>query len=173
MGEQSKGKFGWGNLILGILLIITALIAFRNPLSDILALTIIFGIMAILSGIWLIVNNDGGNKVFRIIIGILDVLIGIVLLFNLRIGALAVPFVFAIWFIAGSVYRLCNLGKVKKLLGNGYFWFSLVLNVLCVIAGIMLLFNPLASVFTISFLVGFYFMMVGIESIMYAFNRNS
>ncbi len=171
-GQSTKKSFGWGYLILGILLIITAIIAFRNPFSDVLALTMLFGIMAILSGIWFIVNNDGGNKVFRIIMGILDILIGIVLLFNLWAGAWAMPYVFAIWFIASSIYHIVLMVSMRQAYGNGYFWFLLIINILCIIAGVMLLFNPMASILTMSFILGFYFMLAGIESIVYAFTRN-
>ncbi|MEM5199565.1 DUF308 domain-containing protein, partial [Enterococcus faecium] len=42
-------------------------------------------------------------------------------------------------------------------------------DVLGIILGVMLLFNPLSSALTLSFLVGFYFMMFGISNIVYAF----
>ncbi|QQO08984.1 HdeD family acid-resistance protein [Breznakiella homolactica] len=165
--STEKRSFHWGYLILGILLIITAFIAFRNPVSDILAITVVFGIMAVASGIWMIVysNKQAGN----IVIGILDIIIGIILLFNIGAGVLAIPYVFAIWFILDSVFRLVNI-KYAKLIGKGYFWFSLIVNILCILAGIALLFNPIASILTISFLLGFYFVLAGIGYIVYAFN---
>ncbi len=170
MEAQSRKHFGWGYLILGILLVITSLIAFRDPFSDILALAVLFGIMAILSGSWLFVNNDGGHTVLRIIAGVLDILIGIALLINPWAGALAMPVLFAVWFIVSSMYGITRLVRVKQNYGTGHFWFALVINILCVIAGVLLLFHPFVSLLTISFLAGFYFMMAGFEAIVYAFS---
>ncbi|HFQ4031618.1 TPA: DUF308 domain-containing protein, partial [Enterococcus faecium] len=38
-----------------------------------------------------------------------------------------------------------------------------------ILLGIFLLFNPISSALTLSFLVGFYFMLFGITHIVYAF----
>ncbi|RAX28978.1 UNVERIFIED_CONTAM: hypothetical protein DQE83_29000, partial [Escherichia coli] len=38
-----------------------------------------------------------------------------------------------------------------------------------VVLGCILLFNPISSALTLSFLVGFYFMLFGIKHIVYAF----
>lgn len=170
METQSRKHFGWGYLILGILLVISSLIAFRNPFSDILTLAVLFGIVAILSGIWLFVNNDGGHRVLKVIAGVLDILIGMALLIHPWAAALAMPVLFAIWFILSSVYGIARLICVKQHYGTGHFWFAVIINILCVITGGFLLFDPLASLFTISFLAGFYFMMAGFESIVYAFS---
>ncbi|QQO08983.1 HdeD family acid-resistance protein [Breznakiella homolactica] len=171
MNEKTKpAKLKWGYLLLGILLCVTALIAFRNPLSDIFSITILFGITAVLSGIWFIISNEG--RTIQVIMGLIDILLGFLLLFNIPRGAIAVPFVFALWFILESVFRLSKL-KYAKMVGTGFFWLSLVINILCILAGIALLFNPVATVITISFILGFYFMLAGVESIVYAFSRDT
>ncbi|RTK78176.1 DUF308 domain-containing protein, partial [Enterococcus faecalis] len=46
---------------------------------------------------------------------------------------------------------------------------ALTLRSLKLMLKTMLLFNPLSSALTLSFLVGFYFMMFGISNIVYAF----
>ena len=43
------------------------------------------------------------------------------------------------------------------------------MNVLGLILGIMMLFNPIVSALTISFLVGFYFLTAGIDFIVTSF----
>ncbi|ULQ59633.1 DUF308 domain-containing protein [Brucepastera parasyntrophica] len=167
MGDsESKRKFGWGSFIVGILYIIVALIAFRNPLADMLAITMIFGIMAIVSGIVLIINRNG--TIYRIVLGVINIIFGIIFLFNLGLTASVLPYVFAVWFIAYAIANLFNL-KYVRMMGKGYFWLSLIINILCIIVGIMLLFNPISSALTIAFLAGFYFLATGIEAIVYAF----
>ena len=110
-----------------------------------------------------------GYKAYApIILGIIDILIGVYLLFNLNIGVAVLPFVFAIWFLFDSIFGLFTLDFAKRV-STGYFWFTLIVDVLGIILGVMLLFNPLSSALTLSFLVGFYFMMFGISNIVYAF----
>ncbi len=89
-------------------------------------------------------------------------------LFNIGAGVVALPFVFAVWFIADSVFALLAADLAKGV-SNGYYWFTVIVNILGIILGIMLLFNPISSALTLSFLVGFYFMLFGITHIVYAF----
>ncbi|HAP7645602.1 TPA: hypothetical protein IVV33_002984, partial [Enterococcus faecium] len=49
------------------------------------------------------------------------------------------------------------------------YWFTIIVNILGILLGIFLLFNPISSALTLSFLVGFYFMLFGITHIVYAF----
>ncbi|MCD1024403.1 HdeD family acid-resistance protein [Enterococcus sp. SMC-9] len=171
---MEKRSFDWGSLILGILFIIVSLMSFRDPVGNLVAIVIVFGVLAILKGIFEIFLRNrfkdltGYKAKMPILVGALDILIGIFLLWNMQASILALPFVFAIWFIVDSIFGLFGLEAARKL-NNGYFWFSLIVNILGVIVGFMLLFNPVSSALTLSFLVGFYFMMWGITHILVAF----
>lgn len=172
--KRHKHNMDWGSLLLGILLIIAALIAFKNPASNLLAIVVIFAILAIVKGVVEIcirnrMKNLTGIKVYvPIIIGILDIIVGVYLLFNLDVGLVTLPYIFAVWFILDSFFGLLVLDFAKAI-STGYFWFSLILNILGIIIGFMLMVNPITSALTLSFLVGFYFMLVGILNIVYAF----
>lgn len=164
---ERKG-FGWGYLIVGILFILVSLVAFRNPVGDLFAIAIIFGGMAIVNGVWLVTQRHGSTTI--LLVGILEILIGLLLLFNLGVTAQAIAYVFAIWFILNSVSNLFLL-KYFKSLGNGYYWLMLILNVLGIIAGVAMLFEPLISVITLAFIVGFYFMLIGVANLILAFSN--
>lgn len=174
MNERNKKGIDWGSLILGILFVITALVSFQDPTGNLLAIVMFFAIFAILKGVFEIfarnkVKELTGYKAYMpIIIGVIDILIGLYLLFNLNIGIVALPFVFAIWFIMDSIFGLFTL-DLAKTVSSGYFWFSLIVDILGIVVGIILLMNPLSSALTLSFLVGFYFMIFGITNIIYAF----
>ena len=103
-----------------------------------------------------------------LVIGIIDILVGIFFLFNIGAGVVALPFVFAIWFIADSILALFTADLAKGY-STGYYWFTVIINILGVVLGCILLFNPISSALTLSFLVGFYFMIFGINHIVYAF----
>lgn len=174
MEQRQHHGMDWGSLVLGILFVLTALISFQNPAGNLIAIVMVFAIFAIIKGIFeIFVRNRmkelPGYKAYApIILGIIDILIGVYLLFNLNIGVAVLPFVFAIWFLFDSIFGLFTLDFAKRV-STGYFWFTLIVDVLGIILGVMLLFNPLSSALTLSFLVGFYFMMFGISNIVYAF----
>ncbi|MBV7390705.1 MULTISPECIES: HdeD family acid-resistance protein [Enterococcus] len=170
----NQRKFNWGEFLLGILFILTSLMVFKNPLSSLLAIVFLFAISAILEGIFQIglrrrlARFTGQKATWLLVLGIIDVILGIFLLFNTTAGIIALPYVFAAWFIIDSLGELLMAGAVKEM-STGYYWFKIIINILGVVLGFMLLFNAAASALTISFLVGFYFMISGIDFLIAAF----
>lgn len=166
--NKEKEGFGWGNLIIGIIFMITALIAFQNPLVDLIALSIVFGTTAIIEGIFSIVNRNG--SIFRVLIGFLSITVGTVLLFNLGVTASIMPYVFAGWFVITSIGNLFII-NVMPFYNKSVYWFALLMNILGIIIGFMLIFNPLASALTLTFLVGTFFIFSGLSYIVLAFKN--
>lgn len=172
MGKRRK--VDWGSLILGILFVIVSLLSFQDPVGNLVSIVIVFAVFAFLKGIFeLFVRNrvkelTGYKGKMPLLIGIIDILIGIFFLFNIGAGVVALPYVFAIWFIMDSVLALFTADLAKGL-SEGYYWFTIIVSILGILLGIILLFNPLSSALTLSFLVGFYFMLFGITHIVYAF----
>ncbi|MDR0920821.1 MAG: DUF308 domain-containing protein [Lactobacillales bacterium] len=167
-------KFNWAYFILGLLFIFVALMAFQDPASDLVAVVLFFSVLAILKGIFeLFVRSKvkeytGAKSTSLIILGILDLVFGIFLLFNMQAGLVALPYIFAVWFIIDSIWELFISGSFKEI-SKGYYWFMIVINILGIIIGLCLLFNPLTSALTLAFLVGCYFMVSGICYLIAAF----
>ena len=164
---EHKG-FSWSFFLWGILFIVIALIAFRDPLGNIAALTTLFGIMAILGGVWFLTHRFGSN--FRLLIGVLEILIGVYLIVNPTGGAEVIAMVFALWFILDSVSNLFALNYYRTF-GEGYYRFMLVVNIIGVLVGAVLFLQPAIVMFTLSFLIGFYFLLAGISYILLAFSN--
>lgn len=171
---EKKSTFNWSYLIIGILFICASLIAFRNPGDSLVAIVYIFAISAICKGIFelffrrKIHDYTSHKSTALIVLGIFDVCVGIFFFINTTTGLLALPYAFAIWFIVDSFMSLLS-SDVFKLKGNGYYWFNLFLSIIGLVVGFMLLFNPLTSALTLSFLAGFYLMVAGIAFIVDAF----
>lgn len=171
---ETKSTFNWSYLLIGILFIFTSLVSFRNPGSSLVAIVYIFAISAICKGIFelffrrKIHNYTSHKSTALIVLGIFDICIGVFLFVNVNTGLVALPFIFAIWFIADSFMSLIS-SDIFKLRGQGYYWFNIILSIIGLIAGFMLLFNPITSALTLSFLVGFYLMIAGISFIINAF----
>ncbi|WP_396139247.1 HdeD family acid-resistance protein [Enterococcus asini] len=176
MEMGTKKSFDWGSLLLGVLFVITAVMSFRRPLANLLTIVMVYAIFSFIKGIYEIFFRSrleeltGYQGKLPIVLGVIDIIIGIFLLFNTGAGVIALPFIFAIWFIIDSVFNLFNLEAARKF-KTWYFWFSLIINVLGVILGIYLFLNPLSSALTLSFLIGCYFMMFGIKHIIFAFSK--
>ncbi|MBF8807084.1 MAG: DUF308 domain-containing protein [Enterococcus lacertideformus] len=171
---KERKNLDWGSLLLGILFVLVSLMSFQDPVGNLVAIVFVFAIFAFLKGVFeLFVRNrmkelTGYKGKMPLIIGIIDILVGIFFLFNIGAGVVALPFVFAIWFIADSILGLFTADLAKGI-SAGHYWFTVIINILGILLGIMLLFNPISSALTLSFLVGFYFMIFGINHIVYAF----
>ena len=168
----TERKFRAKYFIIGLLFTGISIIAFQNPADDIAALVLFASILTIGKGLFGLFarnqNTEIKNKSAHMLISIIDLLIGIFFLFHLALGMVVSPFVFAIWFICDSVGHLANK-DVAKQISESYYWFSLVINILGIIIGIMLFFNPLVSALTLAFLVGFYLLLAGINYLIAAF----
>ncbi|MBP1047054.1 DUF308 domain-containing protein [Enterococcus sp. BWM-S5] len=173
--DRKASGLDWGSLLIGILFVIISLMSFQDPAGNLLAIVMIFAVFAIIKGVFeIFVRNrlkelTGYKSYMPLVLGAIDIILGIYLLLNLQIGVSVLPYVFAIWFILDSFFNLFTL-DLAKAFHTGYYWFSLIVDVLGIILGFVLLFNPLSSALTLSFLVGFYFMMFGITYIVYAFH---
>ena len=52
--------------------------------------------------------------------------------------------------------------------GSAAFWFSLVLNILGLVLGILLLANPVLSILSSGWIIGAYLIALGMDSLFYA-----
>ena len=101
---------------------------------------------------------------------IAEILVGIILLFRLDEGIIALAYVFALWFIMDSVRNLFLLGSTRAV-SVPLYWFSMIVNIIGIFVGFSLFFDPIVSLMTISFLVGFYLLTNGIIHIVGAFSN--
>lgn len=171
---REEKEFDWLSLIEGILFILLSLLAFRNPNTSLRIIVVLFALVAIVNGIFSIMTRNrikdwiGYHGTIFLVLGILEIIVGIILMFNTNAGLVALSYIFSFWFLTDSVRNLFLLDGVR-LISKGYYWFSLILNVLGLFIGISLFFDPIVSLLTLSFLIGFYFMIIGIFYIIRAF----
>lgn len=166
-----RSSYGWIELILGILLIILGIFTAGQPAGTLLGFVYVYAIVAIIAGIADIViffrlrGRTGINTWITLVTGIISIICGVLLLVYPGAGAWALSFLFPIWFIVHCVSRLVNLGYVRETAGNGMYWFTLIFNVIGIILGIVLIFMPSAAALTLSFLITFYLIFVGVSSV--------
>ena len=60
---------------------------------------------------------------------------------------------------------------MRRFAGNGFYYLSLVINILGLVIGFLMILQPVISVLTFGYLIGFYLIMLGVDSIALAVSR--
>ncbi|MDT7015023.1 hypothetical protein DA798_10730 [Lactobacillus sp. PFC-70] len=175
--NRTRWGFDWGEFILGILFLVAAYGLFRSPKIGLTGLAIIFAVMALLSGLTTIAGYSKLREVtgvranFALALGILDILIAVVFFFDMNSAIVTLGYLFALWFILDSLERLIVANHLRRF-GGGYFWVSMVLDILTLVVGILLFVHPVLAALSLNGLVAIFFMIFGLNAIWIAFARS-
>ena len=160
---QDSGKLNWSSLIIGTLLLIIAVIIFSNPVQNFYTLTWLIGLLIMIGGVIQLLFRRtakklvGVNTKLILINGIIDLIFGILVVFNVGASSVFFVFMFAFWFIFSSVIGLFTISQQHQLRG-----LSIIVNILGIILGIVLLFNPMMGMIFVSTLIAFTFAILGV-----------
>ena len=174
---RKRSGFGWVEFLIGILMIGLGIFTFVRPLGAITGFVILYGFIAIVSGICDIVfyikteRYTGFGPIVALIAGILGVMAGIMLLVSPSAGRWVMALLFPVWFIAHCISHLAHLNVIRAAAGKFCYYFSLVANILGLVLGILMLFQPVVSLLSVGFIIGFYLIMLGVDSIVLAFSK--
>lgn len=174
---RRRSGFGWFEFIVGILLIILGVFTFVKPGSVLTGVVIIYGILAVITGILDIVfymkmeQHIGFGPTVSLISGILSVMAGMMLFVYPNAGKWILALLLPLWFIAHCISRLSHLNVVRLTAGRFYYYFSMVMNILGLILGFLMLFQPAVSLFSFGMIIGIYLILLGVDSIMMALSN--
>lgn len=173
---RHRSGFGWLEFIAGILLILLGGFTFFCPSRALGGLVALYGIIAVIVGIGdilLYIRMErfvGFGPIVALISGILSVMSGFMLLVYPRAGELVLSLLFPIWFIAHCISRLSHLNLLRLRAGNAVYWITLVLNIAGLLLGILMLVDPVLSLFSSAMVVSLYLILLGVDSISLAFS---
>lgn len=168
---MKRSTLGWVEIILGLLMIALGIYTMMNPTTALVAIVIVYAIVAIITGIadfviyYRLEKRGGFGSAMMIISGILNIIVGILLLFNIGAGAWTLSILFPIWFIIHCIARLANIDFVKTFGSRFEYWVLMIANIIGVVLGIMLLFNPFASAVSLVYFVAAYLVVEGVSSL--------
>lgn len=168
---KNRRALGILDLILGILLFLAGLYALRHPLTALAGVVVFYGILAVATGIVDIVfyarmeQRTGFGPVTALIAGIFSIFTGILLLLRPGAGGLSLAILFPIWFIAHCISELARLPLLRWNGGRVAYWFSLVINILGLLLGLLMLVSPALSLFSLPWMAGLYLLLLGVNSI--------
>ena len=86
-------------------------------------------------------------------------------------GKWVLSLLFPIWFIAHCLSRLSHLNTIRFIAGNFVYWFTMIVNIIGLVLGIVMIFSPNISVAAVAYIVGAYLVLFGIDCIILAFSR--
>ncbi|MFV0529561.1 MAG: HdeD family acid-resistance protein [Lachnospiraceae bacterium] len=175
---MSKKGIDFIELIEGIIFIIISILAFANPTGILGTMVFVFSIAMVIRGIsvisrYVLIRRElGYSSVIHLIAGIFDIGLGILLVFNINVGVVALAVLFPIWFITDCIMNLVYL-ELWNSENKGWYWLTIILNILGIMAGALLLFNPLSSAATLAYIVAIYMLLIGIQCIILSISRYS
>lgn len=178
--NRRNGSFGWSEFIIGVILLVIGILTFAQPEGALTGVIIAYGAVVILMGVDDILvyirlaRFTGFGSMLSLFSGIMSVMCGVMIIANPRVGKWALAVLLPVWFIAHCITGLTHTGFIR-LIGNPfYYYFSLILNIIGLILGIMMLMNPILSFLTIrttTYMAALYMILFGVESIVGAFAR--
>ncbi|MEY8662547.1 DUF308 domain-containing protein [Ligilactobacillus faecis] len=172
--QTAKRGFDWFSLVVGIILVIAGIASFMRPDATLKFVSICLGIGLLVKGIYELwfrqgINNWFGEKSgWLLFMGIVDIILGLLFIFRAASGVVVIAYIFAFWFIFDSIAEIATANYFKRL-NRGYYVAMLILNILALLVGFVLLFNPLIAASTLVLLISFYLLLIGFIKIIQAF----
>lgn len=172
-----RSGFGWLELIIGIALIVFGIVAFVNPNIALGGLVFAYGIATIIMGISDIIlyirieRFTGFGPILSLISGIFSVMSGIMLIAYPNMGMIVILFLLPIWFISNCISWLANLNHVRFIAGNNMYYFSLIVNIIGLVLGLLMLLHPLFATEVLRYFISAYLILLGIEAIILAISK--
>jgi uncharacterized membrane protein HdeD (DUF308 family) len=168
--QQIASKW-WTFLVRGLAGLALCAFAFAEPGSVATALVFVFGAYFIVSGIASVaagVSFTGAGQWFALILlGVVQVFLGIVMLSQPGMGPLALAYLFGSWLLLTGVSEISSAVALRSVIQNE-FWYVL-LGVVTLAFGFYAVFNPALGVLALVYTVGWYGLLTGIASIVFAF----
>lgn len=160
---QDNNKLKWSSLIMGTLLLIVAVIIFSYPVKNFYTLTWLIGLFILINGVIQLLFRRaaralaGSGTGLIMIIGIIDIIFGLLVMFNVGASSTFFIFMFAAWFIVSSIIGLLTISKQSRLKG-----LSIIVNILGLLLGMILLFNPMMGMILVSTMIAITFAILGV-----------
>ncbi|MGA0003131.1 MAG: HdeD family acid-resistance protein [Candidatus Nanopelagicales bacterium] len=166
------GKKWWLLLILGILSMVVGVMALNNPVSATATLVLLFGIWLLFSGIGTIIralsdDTEGSGKVLMIISGSLSLILAVIF-FNggiVKDAQLAALFMGITFIFRGMAELVAGLAS-KGVPGRGW---AIFMGIITLIAGVITINNPIASLITVTQVMAFFLIILGVMEIVASF----
>jgi uncharacterized membrane protein HdeD (DUF308 family) len=155
-------------LFLGVVTVILGLIVSFRPSGSLAVIAVLLGILMIISGIFHLIRVFDASEQHRVwlgIAGLLYIVIGVLLIRHLNLTVAVIGLVVGITWIVSGLSALLG-GAAGSREGRGWWIFF---GIVSLIAGIVVIADPISSVTTLATLLGIWFVIIGIFQVIGAF----
>jgi uncharacterized membrane protein HdeD (DUF308 family) len=147
----------------GVIAIAFGVLALVWPTVTVLALAVVFGIYALVDGFMRIVDTvrdrDRAHRWISIIGGVLSIAAGVVSLVWPGITAVALALLIGAWALVTGVSEIVAAIRLRKQIRGEAF--LAIAGLLSVIAGVVILFRPIAGALGIAIIIGIFAVIYG------------
>ena len=174
---RRRSGFGWLDFVEGLLLILLGVFTLLHPDSALTGFVVAYGIAAVVMGVADILlyvrvsRFTGFGPIVSLLSGTLSVMAGVMLLVYPNAGKLVLSFLFPLWFIAHCISRMANLNKIRLFAGEFAYYFTLILNILGLVLGMLMLLDPWFSLLSLRVIVSSYLILLGVDCVILAFSK--
>ncbi len=174
---KSTIKNWWLFLVLGILLIAGGIMLAGDPVDAYIGLSIFASVWIFVSGVFSITFAVSNSQVlpgwgWYLAGGILEFLLGVLLMCFPGIMAASIPFILGFWLMFRGISIIASSMDLSSLKVPNWGWL-LVLGILIVLLSFLFFANPAAAGMGISLLLAATVIVLGIASIVFAFQLKS
>ena len=158
------------SFLMGLATLILGIIVAIHPSASLTVIAVLLGILLIFSGVFQIVeafDAAENSRVWRGIAGALLIVAGIVLIRHLHLSLALIGLIVGLtWVVQGLSALVAGISGGRAGLGT---WWLVVFGVISLIAGIVVISAPVASITTLAALLGIWFAVIGVFEMLGAF----
>ncbi len=167
------GHAWWLVLLLGVVSLVAGVLIFFHPFAAIRVAAIILGIWLLVSGVFQLAQSfDRGletvARVLSAVSGVIGIVLGIICFDSVEDRITLLTLFIGIWWIIRGVMQLVVGSDLDG--GNG---FMIFLGVLGILAGVVVLVWPIASLAVLAIVAGLWLLVLGVVEIIAAFRLRS
>lgn len=166
-------KVIWPSLLSSIFLLLLGLLLFFKSSETLVGISYLIGGILIALGVIAIISflRNKTRDVFvqlNIVYGVVSIVAGIFLVTVPEFIGSIIPIVVGIAVIISSSFKL-QQALVLKNLDNRYFLPSLIMAILCLICGVVILFNPFTSATVVTGIIGLFMIVYAVLDLVNSF----
>jgi uncharacterized membrane protein HdeD (DUF308 family) len=165
------GLLDWrAAFVVGLATAILGIIVAAVPETSLAVVAVLLGVLVIISGIYNVVEAFRGEergRVWRGIAGVVFIVAGLVLIRHLHLSLALIGLVIGLtWVVQGLAALIAGISGSVTRMGTGW---SIFFGVISLIAGIVVISAPIASITTLAVLMGIWFIVMGVMEMFGAF----
>ena len=165
------GLLDWrAAFVVGLATAIIGIIVAAVPETSLAVVAVLLGVLVIISGIYNVVEAFRGEehgRVWRGIAGVVFIVAGLVLIRHLHLSLALIGLVIGLtWVVQGLAALIAGISGTATRMGTGW---SIFFGVISLIAGIVVISAPIASITTLAVLMGIWFIVMGVMEMFGAF----